>query len=311
LNIRAALLVAAVWFASAASAAESRQVRDDAGETVTVRTDAPCRVVSLAPGTTAMLYAAGAGHCLIGTIAHSNEPEQAAKLRVVGDAETLDFDQLLALRPSAVVVAVDVVQRARIDRIRSLGIPVYQVHVTKLSGMPESLRRLGLLANSPVAADRAAAALDAELGRLRDQYRGRATVRVLYQIWDKPIYTIGGRHVINDALQLCGARNLFDDLGTAAPAVTREAALARDPELILASAPPESARAWLDEWRRFTTLTAVRNGKLVAYTDERIDRMGPSVIAATAQLCEVIDQAREGRNPPKPRTSNKPAGVPK
>jgi iron complex transport system substrate-binding protein len=290
--------------------AGTRTVRDDAGEAVTVKTS-ECRIVSLAPGTTAMLYAAGAGHCLIGTIAHSNEPEQAAKLRVVGDAETLDFEQLLALRPSAVVVAVDVVQRARIDRIRSLGIPVYQVHVTKLSGMPESLRRLGLLANSPVAADRAAAALDAELGRLRDQYRGRATVRVLYQIWDKPIYTIGGRHVINDALQLCGARNLFDDLGTAAPAVTREAALARDPELILASAPPESARAWLDEWRRFTTLTAVRNGKLVAYTDERIDRMGPSVIAATAQLCEVIDQAREGRNPPKPRTSNKPAGVPK
>ena len=98
------------------------------------------------------------------------------------------------------------------------------------------------------------------------------------------------------------SQNLFDDLSTAAPAITREAALARDPELILASAPPESAQAWLDEWRRFSTLTAVRKKQLIAYSDERIDRMGPSVIAATAQLCEVIDKTRNssGITSPKP-----------
>jgi iron complex transport system substrate-binding protein len=287
-------LCLALLFTSVFAEAATRTVRDDAGVAVTVDT-AGCRIVSLAPGTTAMLYAAGAGPCLIGTIAHSNEPEEAAKLRIVGDAETLDFEQLLALRPSVVVVAVDVVQRVRIDRIRALGIPVYQVHVTKLAGMPESVRRLGLLANAAAVADRAANALESELSRLRGEYRGRAPVRVLYQIWDKPIYTIGGRHVINDAMQLCGARNLFDDLDTAAPAITREAALARDPELILASAPPDSAQTWLDEWRRFTTVAAVRNGQLVAHTDERIDRMGPSVIAATAELCRVIDAARKAK----------------
>jgi vitamin B12 transport system substrate-binding protein len=127
---------------------------------------------------------------------------------------------------------------------------------------------------------------------LRAKYRARAPLRVLYQIWDRPIYTIGGKHVINDALQLCGAVNIFADLGTAAPAVTREAVLARDPEIILASAPPASTEAWLSEWRRFPSIAAVRNGQLVSYSDERIDRMGPSVIAATTNLCEVIDRGR-------------------
>ena len=277
--------------ATASAAPATREVRDDTGLTVAV-SNAHCRIVSLAPGTTAMLYAAGAGGCLIGTIAHSNEPAEAASVPVVGDAETLDFERLLALRPTVVVVAVDVVQRVRIDRIRSLGIPVYQVHVTRLAGMPESLRRLGALAGTAAQADRAAAALDAELGALRAKYHARAPLRVLYQIWDRPIYTIGGKHVINDALRLCGAVNIFADLETAAPAVTREAALARDPELILASAPPASTEAWLAEWRRFPSIAAVRHGHLVSYTDERIDRMGPSVIAATANLCEVIDRGR-------------------
>jgi iron complex transport system substrate-binding protein len=269
----------------------ARQVRDDAGDRVTVST-APCRIVSLAPGTTAMLFGAGAGHCLVGTIAHSTEPQEAARLPIIGDAETLDFEQLLALRPSVVVVAVDVVQRARIDRIKTLGIPVYQVHVTRLAGMPESLRRLGDLAGTRDIANRKADELDAALAELGSRYRARTPIRVLYQIWDRPIYTIGGKHVITDALQTCGAINIFADLATAAPAVTREAAVLRNPQLILASAPPAAAADWLAEWRRFPALAAVRNERLVSYTDERIDRMGPSVIAATASLCEVVDRAR-------------------
>lgn len=283
----AALLLAGV----ASAAPPGRTVRDDTGETVTVPSD-NCRLVSLAPGTTAMLFAAGAGKCLVGTIAHSKEPAEAASVPVVGDAETLDFEQLLALRPSVVVVAVDVVQRARIDRIRALGVPVYQVHVTSLAQMPESLRRLGDMSGTPGVAATRAAGLAAELEAIAARYRGRPPVRVLYQIWDRPIYTIGGRHVINDALRVCGANNVFADLATAAPAVTRESAVLRDPDLILISAPAPSAQEWMAEWRRFPALRAVRTGRLEIYSDERMDRMGPSVIDATASLCELIDRAR-------------------
>lgn len=286
MNLRVAALLCLLPLAAFA-----REVRDDAGDVVKV-SDAPCRIISLAPGTTAMLYAAGADSCLVGTIAHSDEPAEAASIKVVGDAETLDFEQLLALRPTVVVVAVDVVQRVRIDRLRQLGIPVYQVHVTKLAGMPESLRRLGALTDTAAAAERAAATLDAELARITATYRAKKPLRVLYQIWDQPIYTIGGKHVITDALATCGATNVFAELATAAPAVTREAAVLRDPDLILVSAPPGEGEEWVAAWRKFPALAAVHNQQLVKYSDLRIDRMGPSVIAATASLCEVIDRAR-------------------
>jgi ABC-type Fe3+-hydroxamate transport system substrate-binding protein len=93
-------------------------------------------------------------------------------------------------------------------------------------------------------------------------------------------------------LRLCGARNIFSDLDTAAPAVTREAAVLRDPDLILVSAPPTAASEWIAEWRRYPTLKAVRGGRLFEFSDERMDRMGPSVIEATASLCELVDRAR-------------------
>jgi iron complex transport system substrate-binding protein len=288
---RTALLLALTLSGAALAADSPRQLRDDAGEIVNIG-KSPCRIVSLAPGTTAMLFAAGAAHCLVGTIAHSDEPAEAAKVTVVGDAETLDFEQLIGLRPTVVVVAVDVVQRVRIDRIRALGIPVYQVHVTRLAQMPESLRRLGQLAGTEAVANRKADELAAELAALDRKFRNRSPVRVLYQIWDRPIYTIGGKHVITDALQLCGAVNVFADLETAAPAVTREAAVLRNPQLILASAPPGAADEWLAEWRKFPSLAAVRAGQLVSHVDPRIDRMGPSVIEATGELCKVIDASR-------------------
>ena len=75
----------------------------------------------------------------------------------------------------------------------------------------------------------------------------------------------------------------------------------RNPELILASAPPGAADDWLAEWRKFPALAAVRDGQLVSHADERIDRMGPSVIAATANLCAVIDRARAVAAKPTPR----------
>ena len=286
------LLPLSMMAVAAAAHPATRTLPDDTGTNVTVAAE-NCRIVSLAPGTTAMLYAAGAGHCLVGTIAHSKEPAEAASVPVVGDAETFDFERLLALRPTVVVVAIDVVQRVRIDRIRALGIPVYQVHVTSLDRMPESMRRLGALTGTASVADPNAAGLQAKLAALAALYSERPPVRVLYQIWDRPIYTIGGQHVISDALRTCGAHNIFDDLTTAAPAVTREAALARNPQLILVSAPPASAAEWVAEWRKFPSVSAVSSGHLVPWTDERMDRMGPSVIDATASLCEVIDRARK------------------
>jgi len=160
-----------------------------------------------------------------------------------------------------------------------------------------------LTATEPVARSRADAYAQ-QLGSLAASYRNRPSLRVLYQIWDRPIYTIGGKHVITDALRLCGAENVFADLDTAAPAVTREAAVLRNPDLILVSAPPQAAAEWIAEWQRYPALGAVRDGKVVAYADDRMDRMGPSVIDAASSLCALIDRAR--------RTSaGTPAGYPK
>ena len=62
------------------------------------------RIVSLAPGATAMLFAAGAGQLVVGTSDYSNEPEAAKAIERVGDSQSFDLERILALHPDVVVV---------------------------------------------------------------------------------------------------------------------------------------------------------------------------------------------------------------
>src|SRR5256885_17161835 len=73
-----------------------------------------------------------------------------------------------------------------------------------------------------------------------------------------------------------------------------EAVIARDPDIIIAAAPPGEGAAWLADWKRFATLTAVRGGRLVGFEDQALSRLGPSVIDATEALCRTPPRGGDG-----------------
>jgi iron complex transport system substrate-binding protein len=271
------------------SAAPTRTVTDDSARTVSVRPP-PLRIVSLAPGATEMLFAAGAGEQVIATVEYSDEPPAARRLPRIGDVAAVDLERLVALHPDVVIAwpaGTNPAQRAKIARLK---IAIYEQQVVRLAGLADSVRRLGSLAGTDAIAARAARDIDARLATLKATY-GNAhadTPSVLLQVWSRPIYTVGGRHLMSDALEICGARNLFADLPEAGPVVDTEAVIARDPDIIIAAAPPGEGAAWLASWRQFGSLKAVREQHLVVFEDQAFSRLGPSVIDATEGLCKTI-----------------------
>jgi len=273
-------------------------VTDDFGHNVTVRCP-PLRIVSLDPGGTAMLVAAGAGGELVATIEYSGQPASEKNLPKIGSFAAIDMERLIAVRPDVVIAWPDVNNPAQIATIERLGIPIYRQETVTLDGIPESLRRLGRLAGTSGVADREAGILEAKLASLRKRYAnaGRRP-SVLLEVWDKPLYTVGGRQLMSDALRVCGARNVFADLPESAPAIGVEAVLARNPDIIIAAAPPGKGASWLAQWRRFPSLRAVRTGRLLAFEDQRLVGLGPGVIDATAAMCGKI-AALKGRAEPK------------
>jgi iron complex transport system substrate-binding protein len=261
-------------------------VVDDTGHRVTV-TYPPERIVSLAPGATEMLFAVGAGGRVVATDDVSNEPPAAQKLPKLGELANIDVERLIATKPSVVVVWPYGTSVAQIALLGRLGLPVYREEPLTLEDIAASMRRLGQLAGTTAEANRVASALQARLAALASHYgRARNAPTALLEVWDKPLYTVGGRQPMSDALRVCGTRNVFDDLQQAAPAVSVEAVIARNPDIIIAAAPPGKGTAWLASWRRFPMLRAVRSGRLVAFDDQRLSGLGPGAIDATAALCK-------------------------
>jgi iron complex transport system substrate-binding protein len=266
-------------------------VQDDTGARVTLPAY-PKRIVSLAPGATEMLFAAGAGDRVIATVEYSDEPAAARSVPRIGDVVSIDLERLIALRPDVAVVWPEGGNPAQIEEIGRMGIPLYRHGFTTLAELPRSIRRLGELAGTRAVAEAAARNLEARLSRLSRAYRTNAPPTVFLQVWDHPIYTVGSTQVMSDVLRLCGTRNVFGDLRTASPAVDVEAVVARNPDIIVAAAPAGEGSRWLSSWKRFGSLRAVRTGKLIPFEDPSFVRLGPSLVDAAEGLCKALAAAR-------------------
>jgi iron complex transport system substrate-binding protein len=269
-------------------------VRDDTGETV--RLAAPARrIVSLAPHVTETLYAAGAGARLVGAVDYSDYPEAAKALPRVGGYSRLDLEAIAALKPDLAIGFASGNAPAHIARLKALGIPVYLSQPNRIEDVAHNLEHFGELAGSAATARAAAATFRGRLQALRDRHAGRPQVRTFYQIWKEPLMTVGGEQVISDAIRICGGDNVFGRLKPLAPTVTVEAVLAADPEAIVASGMDESRPEWLDDWRRWKHLTAVKRDNLFFVPPDLIQRHTPRLVDGAERLCAHLETARGRR----------------
>lgn len=287
---RAALAICVLLFAVTSRAAIS--VRDDSGREV--RLAAPARrVVSLSPGLTELAYAAGGGASLVGTIRYSDYPEAAKALPIIGDAHAIDFERIVQLKPDLVLVWGSGLNERHKARLRSLGLTVFESEIRRAQGIPDTLRRLGtLLGHDADAAEAAARRFAAQWQALAERYRGKTPVRVFWQLWHAPLMTINREHLISEAMRMCGGVNVFADLPLLTPTVSREAAAAADPQLIAGSGRQQDAASDFAAWRRFTSVSAVRQQRFASINADLIGRMGPRFVEGAAALCAAIERAR-------------------
>jgi iron complex transport system substrate-binding protein len=123
-------------------------------------------------------------------------------------------------------------------------------------------------------------------------------VRVFYQVWDKPLYTLNGGHIVSDSMRLCGGENIFAKMKVTAPVVGVEAVLQEDPEAIFSTAEKSTDEGGVGIWRQFPNMTAVRRSNLFRVDGNLLNRAGPRRVAGTAALCEKLELARQHRIKP-------------
>jgi iron complex transport system substrate-binding protein len=203
----------------------------------------------------------------------------------VGDYSRINFERVLALQPDLVVVWMGGNRAADIHALGKLGVPVLHTQAARLDDVARLLRLIGQASGHAAQGDAAARDFSARLAALRLQYAHTMAVPVFYQVWDRPLMTVGGTHWISDALSLCGARNVFADLNAASPAVSREAVLRRAPELIVGGSDAPDLRR---QWQRFASLPAVKKNAFVRVDADRLHRPTPRLIEGVAGMCAAV-----------------------
>lgn len=269
-------------------------VRDDRGLSVRLQRPAQ-RIISLAPHATELLFAAGGGARLVGTVEWSDWPPAARQVPRIGDSRSVDVERVLALRPDLLLLWDHGGNAALLRRLEDLGIPVFYSSPRTLEDMISSIERLGLLLGTQAQARPVAQGLRQRVQQLRRQYAQRSPVPVFYQVWHQPLMTLGGASMLGDVLQLCGGRSIFPELQAPAPVVEREAVLARNPEAIISSTRGARRDAGLLAWQRWPQLLAVKNANLLALEADHMDRPGPRLLDGAQSLCEQLEQVRGRR----------------
>lgn len=265
-------------------------VTDDTGHRIVLSRPAQ-RIVSLAPHVTELLYAAGAGEKVVGAVEYSNHPEVANRLPRIGSHAAFDFERIVALKPDLAIVWGSGNPPGQVAQLRRLNIPMFVNEPQRLDDIAASLRRIGVLADT--AGEAAATAFERRLARLRARHAAAAPVSVFYEIWHQPLMTVGGGHIISDALAVCGGRNVFAMLSQPAASVELEAVLRADPDAIVASGMDRERPEWLDHWRRWPSLKAVKHGNLFFIPPDLLQRHTPRLLDGTERLCAALEQTRQ------------------
>lgn len=270
------------------------ELTDDAG--VTVKLPAPARrIVALAPHVAENLFAIGAGDLLAGTVEYSDFPPPAKQVPRIGGYSRIDIEAVVARKPDLVIGWQSGNSAAQVDRIRAMGIPVYLSQPEDFEGVARELERFGVLTGREAAAGEAAVRFRQQLADLRRANAGRAPVSVFYQIWHTPLMTVGGRQIITRAIEVCGGQNVFADLKPLAPRISEESVVDRNAEAFVAGGMGEIRRDWLDMWKRWPSLTAVKRDNLFFVPADLMQRHTPRLLEGTAMLCKHLDTARARR----------------
>uniref|UniRef100_UPI00333E358B cobalamin-binding protein n=1 Tax=Castellaniella defragrans TaxID=75697 RepID=UPI00333E358B len=254
---------------------------------------APPRVITLAPSTTELVYAAGAGTDIVGTVLSSDYPPAARAIPRIGDGIQFDQETILALRPTLVIGwQPSGGSQALAGVLQNLDIPLIYANPKSLDEIPVQVRDLGRrLGTSPIA-DRATDALQARIDALPSPSGPPLTVFI--EVGVDPLYTLGRDPLIDDLLARCGGVNIYAGHAVAAPQVSVESVLRIDPDVVIVSPYGRQTLAARRAYWASMGLPAAARGRLYAIDPDWLHRPGPRLIDAAEAICGALRESRGG-----------------
>jgi len=266
-------------------------VTDDSGREVSLKQPAQ-RIVSTAPHVTEMLFAIGAGELIVGAAEFSNYPEAAKNIPRIGSHSKLNLEKIIELQPDLVIAWQTGNPESDLNKLADLEFPVFVSEPRNLEDIPSNLKRLGTLTGSTGTAEESANEFMALTQSIIEANKNKKNVRVFYQVWEQPLMTLNGEHLVSKVIQHCGGENIFSSLNLIAPQISIESILQENPDVIIAGDIPGAEDEWKQYWKRWPQLQAVAKDQLYSIPADLIVQHTPRLVKGMEMMCAILDQAR-------------------
>jgi iron complex transport system substrate-binding protein len=247
-------------------------------------------VVALAPSITEIIFALNLDGRLAGVTRFSDFPPQAQRLPKVGSYVQLDLERIVALKPDLCIAVKDGNPKRVIERLESLGIPVYAVDPRDIIAVLDTIIEVGALFGVRNEADELAAGLAARIARVKDWVSATsARPKIFFQIGISPIVSVGTDTFIHELIVMAGGTNL-----TAGPIpyprLSREQVIALAPDIVIITSMARQAvfEQVQKEWQQWPAMPAVRNGRIHLVDSNLFDRATPRLVDGLEQLARLI-----------------------
>lgn len=268
---------------AAGCAKRPKTYTDGLGRTVTLE-GTPKRIVSLSPALTEAVFSLGAGDRLVGVSTFCNRPEEALDIEKVGDAFTLNTEKLVALKPDLVLVAGSRDYETQVEKdLARLGIPAWVSGPSTVAEVLEDIRALSEVLGVKKKGDELVAALSQELDAVKAAIPEGQEKPKVFITFDSELWTSGGDSFIDDVITAAGGLNIAGDVKEQYLQLSMEDLLAKDPDIILVAIPEEMAEA-LTTRPGWSSLTAVKEGKVFFPNPDLISRPGPAVVEGIKEI---------------------------
>jgi iron complex transport system substrate-binding protein len=275
-------------------------VTDQAGRLVTIE-KVPQRIISLAPSSTEILFALGLGDKVVGVTQFCNYPEQAQDKPKIGGFSQTDIDvsmeQIVAIKPE-LILATETHLTEVIPRLGQL-VPEADVIVLKTQTEAfdvvfEAITLVGRCTGTDEEAGQLVTGMKERIEAVTDRTENlpqSERPRVLYIVWNDPIFAICGGTLGNALIEAAGGTNIFQEL-SGSPTVDLEAIIVRDPQVILASASIGTGFDLPYQYAltepRLAGVAARIDGRVYPVNDDLTGRPGPRIVDGLEMLARMI-----------------------
>ncbi|MBX3026666.1 ABC transporter substrate-binding protein [bacterium] len=257
---------------------------------------APQRIISLAPSVTETLFALGVGERVVGVSTYCDYPEAATHVDKVGTFLQPNVERILAKQPDLVIAVPSPGNRAPVERLRDLGLPVLIVDPERIAEILEAVRRIADAVGEPEAGARLVADIERDVRAVEARVAGVEPVRALLLVGRAPFIAAGAGTYQDELVTRAGGTNIAAGSGQRWPNLSLELIVAQAPQVIIdASMGSEEAAdgaASVAFWSDFPTIPAVRDRRIHGYRAYELLRPGPRVAQTLATVARFLHPER-------------------